>query len=355
MCRNFKCRERERNMDRNKIEIGTGILSEVLNSVGDYILVSMEEPLKLFEKSVKNKPKAIILNQDMRIDNLERIENSKKINVRYIVGFGGGSSCDTAKYLSWKWNIPLIISPSIVSVDAWLCRSIAVRVNHRVEYIGDVQAERFIVDTSLIKKAPKFLNWAGIADIISITTALGDWNIARNNFGVKHDQKTHDQAKKIAEQLLLQAENIRKVNDEGILALVNGQVDEVVLCEEWGDSRPEEGGEHFLAYCLEEITHEHYIHGNLIALNVLIVLKLQKESAAFDYNEIKRFFDKIDIQYSPKNQGIEREMLEKALSTVQEYVKAEKLRLGLWSLDVVFDTEGEYSIKGILDWIYSWS
>jgi len=342
-------------MERNKIEVGNGILSKILNSISEYILVTMEEPWNILEKSIKIQPREIIINQDMRIENLENLEKTKKINAQYIVGFGGGSSCDTAKYLSWKWKIPLIISPSILSVDAWLCRSIAVRFDHKVEYIGDVQAERYIVDYSIVKKAPKFLNWAGIADIISITTALGDWTIARDEFGEKFCSDTFQKAKEIVEQLLLQADSIYKVDDKGILALINGQVDEVILCEDWGDSRPEEGGEHFLAYCLEEITHDHYIHGNIIALNVLIMLKLQRDKAIFDYNEIKSFFDKIGILYSPESQGINKKMLEKALSSVQAYVKKEKLRTGLWSLERVFDGKGEYSIKGILEWIGSFN
>nr|MDO8108730.1 iron-containing alcohol dehydrogenase [Candidatus Sigynarchaeota archaeon] len=318
----------------------------------DYILVTMEEPWALLKPKLKNQPRDIIFNRDMQVEHLESLEKERK-KAKWLVGFGGGTSCDTAKYLSWKWNIPLIIAPSIISVDAWLCTSIAVRVDHKVRYVGDVQPSRILVDYSIVKQAPKALNRAGVSDTISITTALGDWLIARDTFHDKFDQKVFDEAKKIVEDLMKQAKNIKVVNNKGIDALVKGYVDEVRICEAWGNARPEEGGEHFLAYCLEDITHGHYLHGNLIGLNVLVVLKLQREKAVFKVEALKKFFDEIGIEYAPGKNGIEREQYKQALESVQAYVKREKLLNGLFSLDRVFDEMGDCSMRGILEFINS--
>jgi len=333
-------------------EFGEHILSEELNKIDDYILVTMEEPWELLEPLLENQPRNIIFNRVMQIEHLESIEAEQK-SAEWIVGFGGGTSCDTAKYLSWKWGIPLIIAPSIISVDAWLCTSIAVRVDFKVHYIGDVQPARVLVDYSIVKQAPTSLNRAGVSDTISITTALGDWMIARDAFGDKFDQDVFDEAKQIAGNLMEQSSNIKAVNNEGIEGLVQGYVDEVRICETWGNARPEEGGEHFLAYCLEDFTHGHYLHGNLIGLNILVVLKLQKEHAVYDVEAIKKFFDDIDIEYAPGKNGIKRDEYKHALESVQAYVKQEHLANGIWSLDAVFDNAGECSIDGILNWIYS--
>ncbi len=340
-------------MRRIHIEFGENIFSEKLNSLGSYILVTMEEPWGILKQKLTNPPKDVTFNKDMTIKNLKHIEATRKLDVDFVIGFGGGTSCDTAKYLSWKWRIPLILSPSIISVDAWLCRSIAVRVDHKVKYIGDARAQGYFVDYGLIKSAPKFLNWAGIADVISIVSALGDWVIAQERYNEKFDQGIFDRAKKIVDDLINQADEIKQLSNRGINALVKGQVDEVELCEEWGNARPEEGSEHFLAYCLENITHDNYIHGNLIALNVLVALKLQREKAVFGYNDLQTFFDRVGIKYHPQKQGIPIEDYKKALERVQNYVKQEGFFKGFWSLEQVFDAEGEYSIQGILNWIYT--
>lgn len=333
-------------------EFGERILSETLNGLGDYILVTMEEPWTIVKDRVANQPAAVIFNRDMAIEHLEDLERTRKVAASWIVGFGGGTSCDTAKYLSWKWNIPLVISPSIISVDAWLCTSIAVRVDGKVRYIGNVQPSRVLVDYSIVRAAPRALNVAGVSDTISIVTALGDWIIARDEFGDPFDQGVFDQARAIARELMARASDIRAVSDAGIQALVKGYVDEVALCEAWGNARPEEGGEHFLAYCLEEITRGHYIHGNLVGLNVLVVLRLQRDKAAFTVDEVRSFFDEIGLAYAPAAQGISRADYEKALRSVQAYVKKEGHVHGLWSRETVFDETGPCSIEGILDWVY---
>jgi len=334
------------------LESGAGNLPGILNSLDSYILVTMDEALALVRNDISTPPAEIILNRDMSVEALEALE-ARAANARWVVGLGGGTSCDTAKYLAWKRKKPLLIAPSIISVDAWLCRSIAVRQEGKVRYIGDVAADRLVVDYGLIKQAPAMLNRAGVADIISIATALGDWIIARDLFGDRFDEVVFQRALAIVEDLMGQAENIRAVNDVGIAAMVKGQAAEVELCEEYGSARPEEGGEHFLAYCLEEITRGHYVHGNLIALNVLVTLKLQRERAVFDYHRMKGFFDACGLAYAPGSQGIRREDYRLALETVSDYVYREKLFPGLWSQGRVFDDTGERSLDGILDWVYS--
>jgi len=333
-------------------ESGEGILAETLNSLDNYLLVTMKEPLILLSPELVREPPYVIHNLDMRIPNLEYLVEDR-LDVDRIVGFGGGTSCDTAKFLSWKWGVPLIISPSIVSVDAWLCSSIAVRNFGKVQYVGNVIYEKALVDYSIIKKAPPELNRAGVADVVSICTALGDWKIAGEMFGEEVDEEVFDAAKAIADELLEHAAPIRDVTSEGIDALVKGQWDEMGLCEKFGSARPEEGSEHYLAYRLEEITRRRYIHGNLIALNVLAVLKLQREFAVYDIDRLKKFFDDAGLRYRPREQDISRGDYARALASMNEFVENEGLSHCLWSVDDIFDDSGDYSVDGIVDWLFS--
>lgn len=341
-------------MDRPQLEFGEGILGEALNSLDSYLLVTTEEPFEVLNKRLTCKPKHVLFNRDTSVENLNWLESDRK-QVDYIVGLGGGTACDTAKYLSWKWNVPLIISPAILSVDAWLCGPIAVRENYKLRYVGSSKPERILLDFSLIQSAPKNLNRAGIGDIMSIASALGDWKIGEEKFGETLDPEIFKKARDVVAELMGQGKNINEVNQDGLRALVYGFLDEVTLCEQWGNARPEEGGEHFLAYCLEAITHDSYIHGNLVCLNVLVVLKLQREVAVYDFKTVKAFFDECGVDYSPQGQRIKRDDYMKALTSIRAYVEKDNLARGLWSLDKVFDDSGEYSVEGMLDWVYSFS
>ncbi|MHA1526956.1 MAG: hypothetical protein ACTSQD_07985, partial [Promethearchaeota archaeon] len=149
--------------------------------------------------------------------------------------------------------------------------------------------------------------------------------IARDEINDKYDQKVFDEAKDIATELMKAGNEIRDVTEKGIKALVDGFYNEVVLCEEWGNARPEEGSEHFLAYCLESITQQHYIHGNLIGMNILISLYLQEEYAQFSIDEISQYFKDIQLEFTPEHQKIDDNDLRRALNQIKKYVIDEDL------------------------------
>jgi glycerol dehydrogenase-like iron-containing ADH family enzyme len=323
-----------------KPKFGRRLSVKTLDSIDKYILITMPEPWSIIKKRISNKPSYLEFNYDMSLANLENLFNSFEpfITENYaIVGIGGGTACDTAKFLTWKFkeefnfNLDLYLMPSIISVDAFLCSSIAVREDNKVKYVGESHPEEIIIDYNLIREAPPFLNRAGISDTISITSALGDWLIARDEINEKFDQDVFNQAKKIAVNLMDERDDIRDMSDKGIEALVNGFYEEVILCEEWGNARPEEGSEHFLAYCMESITHEHYIHGNLIGLSVLISLYLQKEYAEFSVDEIKQFYNDIQLQYTLESQKISYDDLKCALTQIKKYVIDEKLHYSIYN------------------------
>lgn len=323
-----------------KPNFGKWLSVDTLDSIDKYILITMEEPWKIIENKISNKPAYLEINYDMSIDNLEKFYNSFEpfITENYaIVGLGGGTACDTAKFLAWKFkeefnfNLDLYLIPSIISVDAFLCSSIAVRVDNKVNYIGESNPNDIIIDFDLISEAPKFLNRAGVSDTISITSALGDWLIARDEKNERFDHTVFNRAKSIANELINARNEIRDVSEKGIKALVDGFYNEVVLCEEWGNARSEEGSEHFLAYCLESITREHYIHGNLIGMNILISLYLQEEYAQYLIDEIRQFLKDIQLQCSPESQKISYTDLRTALNHVKNYVVEENLHYTVYN------------------------
>ncbi len=319
---------------------GKGIAVETLNALDKCLIVTMKEPWDILKPKISNIPLKVSFNNSMDIKHLRELYLSLKdlFNDSYtIVGIGGGTSCDTAKYLSWKLKeevgleLDLILVPSIISVDAFLCSSIAVRYDNNVNYIGESSPKKIIIDYDLIKQAPKYLNRAGVSDTISITSALGDWKLAYKENHERFDKDTFDQAKTIAKDLMKSKNDIRDVNDKGIKALVEGFFREVTLCNKWGNARPEEGSEHFLAYCIESITHSHYIHGQIIGMNILISLYLQEDIAEFSIEEILEFFNDINLDISPKSLEISSEILKKSFKKIQDYVRQENLMYSIYN------------------------
>jgi len=236
-----------------------------------------------------------------------------------VFGVGGGMAADLAKFVSWKRSLPLVLMPSILSVDAAYCKAIAVRENGKVRYIGSVYPDYFLIDFDLIRSAPKPLNRAGVGDIVSIFTALWDWKESGVRLNEPYDPATASESKKLLDRLFSGAEQLKDVTDEGIQLLSELYVGEVRLCELVGNSRPEEGSEHYIAYCVESLTKRAYLHGRLVGLGVLLAGAWQGQ----DVRPVKEFFRTLGLGVTFEETGVTREEMKRALLSMGDYLGAE--------------------------------
>ena len=92
-----------------------------------------------------------------------------------------------------------------------------------------------------------------------------------------------------------------------------------LLCLQVGNSRPEEGSEHFLGYNIEYITGQGYVHGQLICLCTYVMARLQDNRPEWVYSLIER----TRCPWRLNDLGISSEAFIKALLTLKEYAQAE--------------------------------
>ncbi len=308
---------------------------DTLGALGKYLIAVNDPPWSSIAERVPS-PVTLVSAHDMEVAKLDRdVERTADDGAEVVVGFGGGTALDTAKYLAWKRGLPLVQIPTITSVDAGFTDAIGVRDEGRVRYVGTIVPEEVVLDIGLIRSAPPHLNRAGIGDVLSCHTGLHDWRAATAaGAGIAWD----DDAAALGEALLAELDamitDIHDVTPEGIRWLADCYRRVGAACAALGHSRFEEGSEHFWAYAYEHATGAHQVHGELISFAVVALSHVQDNDPEFAHVVVS----KAGVRAHPDDLGITRDQFVDALVGLREYAHHEGLDVGVADLtDITVD------------------
>lgn len=305
------------------IRFGRGAANGIGDLLGRFVVTTMPVPWEVAGARIRGTPLAVLMVESMELDELEaQVARAPRCDT--VVAVGGGQAIDLGKFLAWKRGCRLVTVPTIISVDAFVTPSAAVRRNHRVEYVGKATPDPLIIDFELIRTAPAELNIAGVGDLLSIHTATHDWELAHQ--AGKDEQKYSpvdaERARAILGEVEAYADRIAMVTDDGLRAIVDGYIRVNTICLPAGHYRAEEGSEHYLFYELEERLGRSFIHGHIIGLGIYLLSRLQDNRAEW----ITGLMDRLKLRYQPVDLGIDRETLTASLLALRDYTE----RRGLW-------------------------
>jgi glycerol dehydrogenase-like iron-containing ADH family enzyme len=301
-------------------QFGTELVETLEFHPGRTAFVTMELPWRLAEPRLRSRPEHVVFVRSMERAVLDEAANTLA-PVDAVIGVGGGSALDFAKYLAWRRDLRLVLIPSVVSVDAAVTSAVGVRDEGRVHYVGRVKPERLLVDFRLIRAGPQRLNRAGAGDILSIHTGSFDWLLGHEKKGERYDRQVAARCAELLRELERNAAEISRVSDRGIRTLVELFQAENDLCEAFGNSRPEEGSEHFFAYNAELRTGKTFIHGEIVCLGILLMSRLQENRPEW----VMALLQDLGVLYRPADIGLEAGELRASLSTLAEFCRQEDL------------------------------
>jgi glycerol dehydrogenase-like iron-containing ADH family enzyme len=243
-----------------------------------------------------------------------------------VVGLGGGTALDTAKYVAWRTGRPLVQVPTITSVDAGFTDAIGIRDLGKVRYVGTVVPELVVLDLPLIRSAPPRLNRAGVGDVLSCHTGLFDWRLATEH-GTTHPWHTGLAAlgAVLLDQLESAADEIAAVSDDGVRFLADAYRRIGAACAWAGHSRFEEGSEHFWAYAYEHATGAHPVHGEIISFAVCALAEVQGNEP----ERARRIVERSHVRAHPADLGITQEAFASCLLGLAAYARREGLDQGV--------------------------
>ncbi len=299
-------------------------VASVLSGLGPYALCYNDPPWSALAPAVAP-PVRLIPAWNMDLAHLESLA-ARHDDSEVVIGLGGGTALDTAKFIAWKHRKRLIQIPTITSVDAGFTDAIGVRCDGKVRYIGTVVPELVVLDIPLIQSAPPRLNRAGIGDILSCHTGLFDWRLASAaGHGHPWDDDLAALGRRLLDDLNAATDDIANVSATGIRFIADAYRHIGAACAAVGHSRFEEGSEHFWAYAYEHSTGSHPVHGEIISLAVCAIAHLQDNLPEVAADIVAR----ARTRAHPADLGIEQGAFVGSLIGLAEYARAEDLDMGI--------------------------
>jgi glycerol-1-phosphate dehydrogenase [NAD(P)+] len=292
------------------------VLAEAVAELPDgFVLISQPGPLAHVPASCTAAAGTIVEATSLDLAALDELIAAAGEPVA-VVGIGGGVVMDSAKWLAYRSGAPLVLAPSILSADACVTNSVAVRVGGRVDYRGFVEARRVVVDVDLITTAPPRLNRAGVGDLLSIHTALWDWAAGERAGHGPVDAAVAGRARDVLDALDAVADGVRDATAQSLATLITGYAeinDMVMAC---GHAKMEEGSEHYLGYLIEYRTGRAFVHGELVTLGVILMSTLQGNDPA----RARAIADRSGVRWRPAELELSRDVLIDALTGLHDYV-----------------------------------
>lgn len=256
-------------------------------------------------------------------DDLRASIENRKSEIIYAVG--GGLTADAAKYISAKLNLPLVVLPTALSVDAFITAASGIRKDGCVYYIETKVPERLILDLETIAQAPASIRAAGITDVMSIATGAWDWMFAhdqgKNPAGMEFIPWVYDNAQSILSGVLDCAEAAGRGGHDGLKTLYDCLAMEVQLCNQVGHSRPEEGSEHYFAYAVENEMGHGLPHGDLVGPAILLIANLQGQ----DTTPLEKALKACNVPLD----SIPQDTIDRTLKILPEYSRRHNLSFGI--------------------------
>ncbi|MDT7876628.1 MAG: NAD(P)-dependent glycerol-1-phosphate dehydrogenase [Sulfolobaceae archaeon] len=312
-----------------RVYIGNDLLQNVNNYFKD---LNLREPFlivtgPLVKKIVTEKitdnlafKHEVIEVQSADISEAYKVEEfAKQIKANIIIGVGGGSVIDVAKYVAHRLDKDFISIPTAPSHDGITSPFAAIKGLGKPISIKAKGPLAIIADINVLSSAPRRLINAGIGDTIGKIIAVRDWKLASKLRGEYYGDYTASLALMSAKHALSCTRILNKDIKAGVRTLTEALISSGVAMGMAGSTRPASGSEHLFAHAIEMLYPNVGLHGELVALGTILMAYVH----GINWRKIKRAMRRVGLPTKAKEIGIPDEGVIKAL-TIAHTIRPER-------------------------------
>jgi glycerol dehydrogenase-like iron-containing ADH family enzyme len=300
-------------------------ITKSFNKIDDFVVFSVEPPWSRCSKLFPHEPSSVHFASVLETEHLERVVNSIEKVPEFVVGLGGGTAIDSAKYFAIKTGAKFISIPTVLSVVAYFTPKAAVRSNGIVRFVGDKFPDRIVIDFPIIRSAPRNLNIAGIGDLYSASTGLLDWKLARDRLDEEYDTDTVQRSYDLIDYLRKNSSEICNLTDPGLRTMIEVGMNFFRLHRPYEIKNklwPDQGVEHVFFYSLEKITGRSFIHGEIIGMGCVVGAYMHGENVDHVLSDLVSF----GLRFRPKEVGVSRDEFARSVSSMRMVAKESNFR-----------------------------
>ncbi len=255
---------------------------------------------------------------------VETVEHSRIVEVSStfspgsaVFGIGDRIAQASARFVAWRRELPLVLVPSVLAGETTYSRRVEVAKKGLPYSLGEVTPAHVLIDYSLLKAAPALVSRASSGVILSIYSAMWDWEAAGRREGEFYDQTVAKAARSLLARLFDGAYELSRLSDQGLQLLSDLQLGLVRLSEMVASSRPGEGSEQAIASYLGARSKGPLLRGQLLGLSVLLAGLAQGR----DVSPAADFLKRLRFDCSPASLGLSSKLLKELLLNIGQYVR----------------------------------
>lgn len=308
-----------------EVWMGPGVLKKVSGtcrrlSLGKRgYLVADENTFEIAGREIENS----LLEEDIEVDHslISRadLKTAEKISKDsedsdFLLGVGGGTCIDIAKYVSFQGGKPFISVPTAASHDGIASSGASIKGRESPTSVQAQAPLAIIADTLVIRDSPFYLTAAGCGDMIANYTAVLDCELASKENNDSYSEYAAALSRMSAKLVEKNVDVIKEGTEEGARKIVKALISSGVAMSIAGSSRPASGAEHLFSHALDQIVPDPALHGEQCGVGAILMTELHGE----DWKFIRRSLKIVGCPTNAEELGVESEYIIEALTKAHQ-------------------------------------